>query len=50
MTTAAVYLRKHIDDYDQILRDTNLRLADVVRLFAGTLELTMQGYYVRRAE
>ena len=50
MTTAAVYLRKHIDDYDQILRDTNLRLADVVRLFEGTLELTMQGYYVRRAE
>ena len=48
MVSAAEHLRRVTQDYNQILRDTNMRLADVVRLFDGTLELTIQGYYVRR--
>ena len=49
MMTAASYLRQSIADYDGILKDTNLRLSDVVRMFDGVLELRRQGHYVRRA-
>ena len=50
MVRAADYLRKHVADYDDILKKNNMNLADVVRLFEPLFfKLTRSNYYIEGA-